>query len=76
MSEQQQITKEQFLTAKRMESLMRQNAQQAGRIAELEAAIDLIQAEAQQAQQPSSPDDNESLAGELPLEGETDESKH
>ena len=76
MSEQQQITKEQFLTAKRMESLMRQNAQQAGRIAELEAAIDLIQAEAQQAQQPSSADIDEPLAGELPLDREEDDAKH
>lgn len=76
MSEQQQITKEQFLTAKRMESLMRQNAQQAGRIAELEATIDLIQAETQQTQQPNSADIDEPLAGELPLDSEEDEAKH
>ena len=50
MSEQNQVTEEQFVTAKRMESLMRQNAQQAGRIAELEAVLELNQAKAQQAE--------------------------
>jgi len=48
MAEQQQITEEQFVLAQRMESLARQNAQQAIRIADLEAQIALIQAKQQQ----------------------------
>ena len=48
MSEQQQVTEEQFVLSQRMESLARQNAQQALRIADLEAQIALIQAKAQQ----------------------------
>jgi len=49
MSEQQQITEEQFVLGQRMESLARQNAQQAIRIADLEAQIALMQAKSQQA---------------------------
>lgn len=52
MSEQQQVTEEQFVTAQRIESLARQNAQQALRIADLEAQISLIQAKSQQPEQP------------------------
>jgi hypothetical protein len=52
MSEQQQVTEEQFVLSQRMESLARQNAQQALRIADLEAQIALIQAKAQQPEQP------------------------
>lgn len=52
MSEQQQVTEEQFVLGQRMESLARQNAQQALRIADLEAQIALIQAKAQQPAQP------------------------
>ena len=48
MSEQQQVTEEQFVTAQRIESLARQNAQQALRIADLEAQMGLTQARAQQ----------------------------
>ena len=51
MSEQQQVTEEQFVLSQRMESLARQNAQQALRIADLEAQIALIQAKAQQLEQ-------------------------
>lgn len=51
MSEQQQVTEEQFVTAQRIESLARQNAQQALRIADLEAQMALIQAKAQQPQE-------------------------
>ena len=49
--EQNQVTEEQFVTVQRIESLARQNAQQALRISELEAQIALIQAKAQQAEQ-------------------------
>jgi hypothetical protein len=52
MSEQQQVTEEQFVLSQRMESLARQNAQQALRIADLEAQIALIQAKSQQQEQP------------------------
>lgn len=52
MSEQQQVTEEQFVTAQRIESLARQNAQQALRIADLEAQLSLIQAKSQQPEQP------------------------
>lgn len=51
MSEQQQVTEEQFVTAQRIESLARQNAQQALRIADLEAQMALTQAKAQQPQE-------------------------
>jgi hypothetical protein len=52
MSEQQQVTEEQFVLGQRMESLARQNAQQALRIADLEAQIALIQAKSQQQSEP------------------------
>lgn len=52
MENQNQITEEQFVLAQRMESLARQNAQQALRIADLEAQIALTQAKAQQSEQP------------------------
>lgn len=50
MENQNQVTEEQFVLAQRMESLARQNAQQALRIADLEAQIALIQAKSQQPQ--------------------------
>ena len=50
MENQNQVTEEQFVLGQRMESLARQNAQQALRIADLEAQIALIQAKAQQPQ--------------------------
>lgn len=43
-----QITAEQFYANQRLESLARQNAQQAVRIADLEAQIALMQAQQQQ----------------------------
>ena len=64
MDEQKQITEEQFVLGQRLESLARQNAQQAVRIADLEAQLALIQVEAQQAQQPS---EEQSIAGSEPL---------
>ena len=64
MDEQKQITEEQFVLGQRLESLARQNAQQAVRIADLEAQLALIQVKAQQAQQPS---EEQSIAGSAPL---------
>jgi hypothetical protein len=65
MSEQQQVTEEQFVLGQRMESLARQNAQQALRIADLEAQIALIQAKSQQPT-PETPDEPEAE----PVDGE------
>lgn len=65
MAEQQQVTEEQFVLAQRMESLARQNAQQALRIADLEAQIALVQAKAQQAQPEPEEPDAEPVDGEL-----------
>lgn len=64
MDEQKQITEEQFVLGQRLESLARQNAQQAVRIADLEAQLALIQVKAQQAQQPS---EEQPIAGSEPL---------
>ena len=63
MENQNQVTEEQFVLAQRMESLARQNAQQALRIADLEAQIALVQAKAQQPE-PEEPD-AEPVDGEL-----------
>jgi len=46
--EKQEITAEQYYANQRIESLARQNAQQALRIADLEAQLALIQAQQQQ----------------------------
>ena len=73
MSEQQEVTEEQFILGQRMESLARQNAQQAIRIADLEARIALMQAKAQQE---SASESDEPLAGELPLDSEEEDAKH
>lgn len=51
--DKQEITAEQFYANQRIESLARQNAQQALRIADLEAQLALIQAQQQQSQEPS-----------------------
>lgn len=66
MSEQQQVTEEQFVLGQRMESLARQNAQQALRIADLEAQIALMQAKSQQPQaEPTENSESEPEDGEL-----------
>jgi fructosamine-3-kinase len=48
--DKQEVTAEQFYANQRIESLARQNAQQALRIADLEAQLALIQAQQQQEQ--------------------------
>ena len=69
MSDRQEITEEQFVLAQRIESLARQNAQQALRIADLEAQIALLHAKAQQAQDTvDHPTDEDLLTGEKPLQ--------
>jgi len=51
--DKQEITAEQYYANQRLESLARQNASQAVRIADLEAQIALMQAQQQQPQEPS-----------------------
>lgn len=68
MSEQQQVTEEQFVLAQRMESLARQNAQQALRIADLEAQIALIQAKSQQPEQPQVEEVSDEDYEEVPVD--------
>lgn len=64
--QQNQVTEEQFVLAQRMESLARQNAQQALKIADLEAQIALIHAKTQQAQPEEQGDtEAEPVDGEL-----------
>jgi|VirMetMinimDraft_7_1064189.scaffolds.fasta_scaffold144545_3 hypothetical protein len=48
MSEQQQITADQYVTMAKIDSLAKQNASQAVRIADLEAQISLYQQQQQQ----------------------------
>ena len=68
MSEQQQVTEEQFVLSQRMESLARQNAQQALRIADLEAQIALIQAKAQQPDQPQAEEVSDEDYQDVPID--------
>ena len=51
--DKKEITAEQYFANQRLESLARQNASQAVRIADLEAQIALMQAQQQQPQEPS-----------------------
>jgi len=62
MSEQQQITQEQYVNFAKIDSLAKQNAQQAVRIADLEAQLGLIQA---QQQQPSEDGDADAAEAEV-----------
>jgi hypothetical protein len=68
MSEQQQVTEEQFVLSQRMESLARQNAQQALRIADLEAQLALIQAKSQQQEQPQAEEVSDEDYEDVPVD--------
>lgn len=68
MSEQQQVTEEQFVLGQRMESLARQNAQQALRIADLEAQIALIQAKSQQPEEPQAEEVSDEDYEDVPVD--------
>ena len=68
MSEQQQVTEEQFVLAQRMESLAPQHAQQALRIADLEAQIALTQAKSQQPEQPQVEEVSDEDYEEVPVD--------
>ncbi len=67
--EKKEITAEQYINLAKIDSLAKQNAQQAVRIADLEAQIGLYQAQQQQAQQPA----DEPIPGETPVFEEVDE---
>ena len=64
MDDQKQITEEEFLANQQFESLARQNAQQAVRIAQLESQLALIQVKAQQAQQPPAETSTQEISDE------------
>lgn len=64
--QQQQITREQYVNLSKIESLAKQNAQQAVRIAELETQINLLQMQLQEVQQQEPEQDK--IAGEEPVE--------
>lgn len=64
MSEQQQITREQYVNLSKIDSLAKQNASQAVRIAELETQINLLQMQIQEMQQKS---EDDKIPGEEPV---------
>ena len=66
--QQQQITREQYVNLSKIESLAKQNATQAVRIAELETQINLLQMQIQEMQQQEPAEDK--IAGEDPVEVE------
>lgn len=70
MSEQQQVSRQDYFVAQQLESLARQNAQQAMRISQLEAELLTLKAEMQQAQDelvPAPTVEGEVIPGEQPL---------
>jgi hypothetical protein len=70
MSEQKrEMSADEYVTMAKIESLAKQNAGQALRIAELEAQLSLIQAQQQQQQQP----EEEPIPGEEPVFQAVDE---
>lgn len=68
--EKKEITADQYINLAKIDSLAKQNAQQAVRIADLEAQIGLYQAQQQQAQQQPA---DEPIPGETPVLKEVDE---
>ena len=66
--QQQQITREQYVNLSKIDSLAKQNANQAVRIAELETQINLLQMQIQEMQQQEPAEDK--IAGEEPVEVE------
>ena len=67
--QQQQITREQYVNLSKIDSLAKQNANQAVRIAELETQINLLQMQIQEMQQQQAPEEDK-IAGEDPVEVE------
>lgn len=75
MSEQQQVSRQDYFNAQQLESLARQNAQQAMRISQLEAELLTLKAEMQQAQdelEPAPVVEGELIPGENPVEPKPD----
>lgn len=73
MSEQQQVSRQDYFNAQQLESLARQNAQQAMRISQLEAELLTLKAEMQQAQnelEPAPVVEGELIPGEDPIQSE------
>jgi hypothetical protein len=71
MAEQQSMTREQYVNLSKIDSLARQNAQQAVRIADLETQVNLLQMQLQEQQQQAQP--QEKIPGEDPVEAEVDD---
>lgn len=70
MSEQQQVSRQDYFVAQQLESLARQNAQQAVRISQLEAELLTLKAESEQQQgdaEPVVPVEGELIPGEQPI---------
>lgn len=70
MSEQQQVSRQDYFVAQQLESLARQNAQQAMRISQLEAELLTLKAEMEQAKddlEPAPVVEGELIPGEQPL---------
>lgn len=69
MSEQKQVSRQDYFIAQQLESLARQNANQAMRISQLEAELLTIKAETEQpdGEEPIAPVEGELIPGEQPL---------
>jgi|TARA_B100001939_G_C16847952_1_gene576087 TolA-binding protein len=77
MEEQkQEMTREQYINLSKVDSLAKQNASQAVRIAELETQINLLNMQLQQMQQSDDPQEEPSIAGEDPIVEDLGDSPH
>lgn len=65
--QQQSMTREQYVNLSKVESLARQNAAQAVRIAELETQVNLLNMQLQEAQQASQAVPEDKIPGEDPV---------
>ena len=67
MAEEQSMTREQYVNLSKVESLARQNAQQAVRIADLETQVNLLNMQLQEMQQASQAAPEDKIPGEDPV---------
>lgn len=65
--QQQSMTREQYVNLSKVDSLARQNAAQAVRIAELETQVNLLNMQLQEAQQASQVVPEDKIPGEDPV---------
>lgn len=65
--QQQSMTREQYVNLSKVDSLARQNAAQAVRIAELETQVNLLNMQLQEAQQASQAVSEDKIPGEDPV---------